>query len=66
MHTNILLTILNAVYTWIVDFQYPWDTTTFTIGDYISYCCIVFCIAYFVWHIIFFLVKYFNRAYGVD
>ena len=63
MHSSILSQIMNAVYNWIVNFQYNWDSDYFTIGDYIAFCCIVFCIAYFVYHIVFFLFRYFERTW---
>lgn len=63
MHTSILRQIMNAVFNWIVNFQYNWDNDYFTIADYITFCCIIFCIAYFVHHIIFFLIRYYERAW---
>lgn len=63
MHSSILTQIMNTVFNWITSFQYNWDNGSFTILDFITYCCILFCIAYFVYHLVFFLIRYFERSW---
>lgn len=56
MHSSIIAQIMQAVFGWIMNFEYHWDSFTFTIYDYFVVCCIIFVMSFFVWHILLFFV----------
>lgn len=57
MHSSIIAQIMQSVFGFIMNFEFPWDGFTFTLYDYFVVCCIIFVMAFFVWHILLFFVN---------
>lgn len=52
MHSSILSQVMTTIWNWFMNFSYPWDNNSFTMFDYFKFCCIVYCIFYFIYHIL--------------
>lgn len=61
MHSNILRQIFTFTFNFIMNFEFPWDNESFTLYDYIMFCCVFFVMCYFVYHFCFAAVRYIER-----
>lgn len=60
MHDTIMGQIISAVWNWFV-FPMQWGGITFTVLDFLKYCCLIYVLAFFIWKIALFWIDLFHN-----